>query len=86
MKKKVEIKKGITLAHIGFIAWLLKAYGSEFRGTHEEIAEKIGCVTYGSIRLYLIALERAKYLRIENKGKRSQLYILDMDKVNELMG
>ncbi len=85
MKKSIVLSNGLTFQQMGFVMWLIKTYGYEVTQTHEEIAAQAGCLSDGSVRLYLIALEHEGYIRIERKGKHGRKYILDMGKVNELM-
>jgi DNA-binding transcriptional ArsR family regulator len=68
-----------------FLRKLCKIYGYTVKDTYKAIAVKIGNLKYSSVRNHLRALEEAKVLKIENKGKYNQAYYLDRTKVKKLL-
>ena len=60
-----------------FVMALIEKYGYTVQATLKEIAQGIGNISYTSVRNYLLFLEAAKILKIENKGKYHQTYYLN---------
>ena len=68
-----------------FIMALIEKYGYTVQATLKGIAQEIGGISYTSVRNYLFALEAAKLLKIENKGKYHQVYHLDKTLIKKIM-
>jgi phage anti-repressor protein len=68
-----------------FLREVVKKYGYTIRDTYKGIAQKVNGISYGTVRNHLLALEAAKVLKIENKGKYYQIYYMDKDKVNKII-
>lgn len=77
---------GVDFPQFGFFVWLYGTYGMDVKGTYKEIAKLTNRLSYGTVRNYLLALEKANYLQIENKGKWHQIYCLNADVVNLILG
>jgi DNA-binding transcriptional ArsR family regulator len=60
-------------------------YGYTIRDTYKGMVQKLKGLSYGTVRNHLLALEAAKVLKIENKGKYNQAYYLDKDKVDKII-
>jgi hypothetical protein len=77
-----------------FLRRLVKFYGYKAKGSYKTIAKKIGNdsnsslsgLCYVSVRNYLLALKAANILKIENKGKHPQVYRLDKEAVDKIIG
>jgi len=67
-----------------FLRKVVKIYGYTAKDTYKDIAAKIGGICYSSVRNHLLALEDAKLLKIENKGKYHQTYHLNKNKVEAI--
>jgi hypothetical protein len=48
-----------------------------------QMAQKYGQCNYGTVRTYLIELEKNGYVQVENRGKRTQRFIVNEDKYKE---
>jgi DNA-binding transcriptional ArsR family regulator len=68
-----------------FLEKSIAIYGYTLKDTYKEIASKTGGISYSTVRLYLLALERLKMLKIKNKGKNCQTYFLNKDKVDKFL-
>lgn len=68
-----------------FLKEMVKKYGYTIQDTYKGIAQTVNGISYGTVRNHLLALEVAKVLKIENKGKYNQAYYLDKDKVNKII-
>ena len=68
-----------------FLRRLVKIYGYTAKDTYKDMAVKISGISYSSVRNYLLALEAAKVLKIESKGKYHQTYHLDKDKAERIL-
>jgi len=68
-----------------FLRKVVKIYGFTAKDTYKDMAVKISDICYSSVRNHLLALEAAKVLKIENKGKYHQTYYLDESKVKKLL-
>jgi Fe2+ or Zn2+ uptake regulation protein len=68
-----------------FLRKLVRVYGYTAKDTYKEMAVKIGNICYGTVRNHLLALEEAKVLKIENKGKYHQTYHLNRNKVKTIL-
>ena len=71
--------------HEVFLRKLVKIYGYTAKDTYKDMAVKISGIGYSSVRNHLLALEAAKVLKIENKGKYHQTYYLDKTLIEKLM-
>jgi DNA-binding transcriptional ArsR family regulator len=69
-----------------FLKEVVKKYGYTVCDTYKGIAQKVNGISYGTVRNHLLALEAAKVLKIENKGKYNQIYYLSKDKVDKYIG
>lgn len=81
MNKKNE---NLDFSHIGFFVWLCKNYGTTINCTYAEIARRTRIISYGSVRYYLLELEKGGWIVIENKGGHRQTYHLNIEKINGL--
>lgn len=70
---------------LGFLVWLRKFYNGAAEDTYKEMAKKYGQCRYSAIRLYLIELEKAGYIQIENRSKHTQRYVINEDKFQSLI-
>ena len=85
MAKRFKMN-GIDFAQFGFFVWLFCTYGIFIKGTYKEIAKLTNSLSYGTVRNYLLALEKANYLQVKNKGKWHQIYSLNVNMVNLIFG
>jgi hypothetical protein len=77
--------KELGFPQLGFFAWLYGMYGAHVQGTYEQISNTTGGrLSLSAVRVYLLALEQAGYLSIENRGKWHQVYNLNTDKLKSL--
>lgn len=83
---KIFSLNGIDFPQLGFFIWLYCTYGMYVKGTYKEIAKLTNNLSYGTVRNYLLLLEKVNYLQIENKGKWHQMYCLNADVVNLIFG
>lgn len=67
------------------IEQIVKHFGYTFTATYDEIAEKIGFVSYGTVRRILLDMEKAGVLTIVKQHYRLRTYHLDKDKVNHII-
>ena len=72
-------------AAIGFLIWLHQFYGMSTDHTYMLIAEHYKQCNYNTIRNYMLELRDAGYISIENQGKRSQRFIINGDKFDEMI-
>lgn len=70
---------------LGFLLWFRKFYGQECSDTFAKIADNYKQCNYGTVRVYLIELERQGYIKVENRAKRTQRFILIEDKFQTLL-
>lgn len=70
---------------IGFLVWFRNQYKVWTSDTYYKMAEKYGQCNYGTCRNLMLELEAAGYIRIWNKGARSQRFYLNLEKYNELV-
>lgn len=68
---------------LGFLVWFRKFYNGTCSDTFMQIAQKYGQCNYGTVRTYLIELEKNGYVQVENRGKRTQRFIVNEDKYKE---
>ena len=62
---------------LGFLLWFRKFYSGETNKTYHQIADDHKLGNYGTVRIYLLELEQAGYVKIENKGKRAQKFVVN---------
>ena len=77
--------KDLNFYQRAFVMALIEKYGYTVQATLKEIAQGVGNISYTSVRNYLLALEVAKLLKIENKGKRHQIYYLNEALIQKLI-
>lgn len=68
-----------------FLRKLIKIYGYTAKDTYKIMAAKIGNIAYTSVRNHLLALEVAKVIKIDNKGKYNQTYYINKYEVNKVL-
>lgn len=72
-------------AALGFLIWFHQFYGMSTDFTYMHIASHYKQCNYSTIRNYMLELKAAGYISIENQGKRSQRFIINGDKFDELI-
>lgn len=65
---------------LGFLVWFRKFYNGETSETYQRIAANYPQANYSTIRVYLLELADNGYVKIENKGKYSQKFIVNEEK------
>lgn len=68
---------------LGFLIWFRRYYNGICNDTYMQISHNYGQCNYGTVRVYLIELETNGYIQIENRGKRSQRFIVNENKYKE---
>ena len=61
---------------LGFLIWFRKFYKESSVYSYMQIAKNYGQCNYGTVRTYLMELEENGYVKIENRGKRTQRFII----------
>lgn len=61
---------------LGFLIWFRKFYKESTGDTYMQIAKNYGQCNYGTVRTYLMELEENGYVKIENRGKRTQRFMI----------
>ena len=70
---------------LGFLLWFRKFYNGTTDKTYHQIASDHQLGNYGTVRVYLLELESAGYVKIENKGKHSQKFTVNEQKFQTLI-
>lgn len=70
---------------LGFLIWFRKHYNGESDKTYHQMANDYGQANYGALRMYLLELAKNDYVRIINKSKRTQRFIVVESKFMELI-
>lgn len=68
---------------LGFLIWFRKFYKDSTLDTYMQIAQNYSQCNYGTVRAYLLELEENGYIQIENRGKRTQRFIINEEKYLE---
>ena len=68
---------------MGFLVWFRKFYKDTTCDTYVQIANNYKQCNYGTARAYLLELEKAGYVKIKDKGKRAQRFIVDEEKYQQ---
>lgn len=68
---------------LGFLIWFRKFYKDSTFDTYIQIANNYGQCNYGTVRAYLLELKENGYIQIENRGKRTQQFIINEQKYLE---
>lgn len=72
-----------TCRALGFLVWFRKFYKDSTSDTYVQIADNFKQCNYGTVRAYLLELEENGYIQIENRGKRTQRFIINENKYQD---
>lgn len=70
---------------LGFLVWFRGFYKGNCTDTYIQIAKNYGQCNYGTARIYILELEAQGYITVENRAKRSQRFIVNENKFQELI-
>lgn len=70
---------------LGFLIWFRKFYQGETSKTYQQMAVDYPLANYGAIRVYLLELAENGYVKIENKGKHSQKFIVNEERFQSIL-
>lgn len=70
---------------LGFLVWFRGFYGGSSKDTYAQIANNYGQCNYGTVRVYILELEQQGYVIVENRAKRTQRFIVNESKYQELV-
>lgn len=70
---------------IGFLVWFRKFYDGTTRDTLTQIAANYRQCNYGTVRNYLLELEKNGYVQVANRAKRAQIITVNEEQYQELV-
>jgi DNA-binding transcriptional ArsR family regulator len=76
-------ERRLRLRTVGFLAWLIQAYGYTVKGTYRKIAKKNGYISYCTVRLLLIELQEFGIVTVNREDKKRPVYKIDKQKAKQ---